>query len=468
MPPKSGRHARADADRLHATRAARESPAVALERLGAGLLRDSAMAVRNALAVGLIALALPARAQTVDVVVKTALDPAQGAVVGQAVALYVDVLFPGTMPRPPRVRIPDVQGAQVMRFESQGVTIGENTGGRNYVGQRFTFEVFPRRGGALTLPAAEITLLDVAGDVSGSTKGNPMTLDVAVPQGVDASGPVIASTRVTAVQTWAPDPATGLAPGGAIVRTITREAADVPALGMPELTFATPDGVRAYVDPPVSADRIDRGAVTGHRIDKVTYVFERSGAFDLPALSQPWWDLGAKSVRSVALNGATVTVSAAPASTGSRVQSRWSARAWLMAAAILATVLACLAVIVRYGWPKAHETWLAWQRRRAASEQAARRDLCRIARTGDAAATYHALGVWRSRTSPSEAEQITRHEPLRVLTVQLERSLFCHGGEPWTSQLGRALAQAVSSVPTLTPRNPHGSALPPLNPVAGS
>ena len=426
------------------------------------------MAVRNALAVGLIALALPARAQTVDVVVKTALDPAQGAVVGQAVELYVDVLFPGTMPRPPRVRIPDVQGAQVMRFESQGVTIGENSGGRNYVGQRFTFDIFPRRGGALTLPAAEVTLLDVAGDVSGSTRGNPVRLDVAVPQGVDASEPVIASTRVTAVQTWAPDPATGLAPGGAIVRTITREAADVPALGMPELTFATPDGVRAYVDPPVSADRIDRGAVTGHRIDKVTYVFERSGAFDLPALSQPWWDLGAKSVRSVALNGATVTVSAAPASTGSRVQSRWSARAWLMAAAILATVLACLAVIVRYGWPKAHETWLAWQRRRAASEQAARRDLCRIARTGDAAATYHALGVWRSRTSPSEAEQITRHEKLRVLTVQLERSLFGHGGEPWTSQLGRALAQAVSSVPTRTPRNPHGSALPPLNPVARS
>ena len=205
------------------------------------------MAVRNALAVGLIALALPARAQTVDVVVKTALDPAQGAVVGQAVELYVDVLFPGTMPRPPRVRIPDVQGAQVMRFESQGVTIGENSGGRNYVGQRFTFDIFPRRGGALTLPAAEVTLLDVAGDVSGSTRGNPVRLDVAVPQGVDASEPVIASTRVTAVQTWAPDPATGLAPGGAIVRTITREAADVPALGMPELTFATPDGVRAYV-----------------------------------------------------------------------------------------------------------------------------------------------------------------------------------------------------------------------------
>ena len=31
--------------------------------------------------------------------------------------------------------------------------------------------------------------------------------------------------------------------------------------------------------------------------------------------------------------------------------------------------------------------------------------------------------------SPSEAGRITRHEPLRALTMQLERSLFGHGGE---------------------------------------
>jgi len=425
------------------------------------------MAVRGALAVGFIAFALPVGAQTSGVVVREVLDPAQGAVIGQSVSLYVDVLFPDTMPRPPRVKIPDAQGVQVMRFESQGVTLNENTGGQTYVGQRFTFDIFPRRGGALALPPAEVTLLNAAGDVTGSAKGNPVTLNVTVPQGVDASGPVIASTRVTAVQSWTPDPRTRLAPGGAVVRTITREAADLPALGMPELRFVAPEGVRAYVDPPVSEDRANRGAITGHRTDKVTYVFERAGAFELPALSQPWWDLGTKSVQSVPLTGATVTIAAAPGSAASPAAGPWNTRAWLTAAAILAAFIAGIAMIVRYGWPRAHEAWLAWQRRRAGSEHTARRDLCRAARTGDAAATYRALGVWRSRMSPSEAEEVAGHEPLRALTMQLERSLFGHGGE-WTPDLGRQLAHAVSSIPKHAPRAAHGSALPPLNPVAGS
>ena len=424
------------------------------------------MAARIALAGGVVVLAMPVAAQTSGVVVKSILDPAQGAVVGQSVNLYVDVLFPDAMPRPPRVKIPEAQGVQIMRFESQGVTLTENTGGQKYIGQRFTFDLFPRRGGALTLPAAEITLLDEAGDVSGSVKGDPLTLDVTVPRGVDASGPVIASTRVTAVQTWTPDPRSRLSPGGAIVRTIVREAADVPALGMPDLAFSAPDGVRIYFDPPVSDDRVNRGTVTGHRTDKVTYVFERGGAFELPALSQPWWDLGTKSVRSVVLDGAAVTISAAQASSGSPAAGGWSARVWL-AAGVLAAVLACFAVFIRLGWPRAREAWRARRDRRAASEEAARRDLCRIAGSGDGAATYRALGAWRSRLSPSEADRIAGQEPLRALTMQLECSLFGHG-KAWTPGLGRQLAHAVSSIPKRAARAPHGSALPPLNPVAGS
>ncbi len=208
-------------------------------------------------------LSAPSRSQ--DAVVKSTLDPAKGAVVGQAVSLYVDVLFPDAMPRPPRVRIPDTPGTQIMRSESQGVTIRENIAGVNYVGQRFTFEVFPRRGGPFTIPGAEVALLDTEGNPSGAVKGSPVAMDVGVPPGIDASGPVIASTRVTASQAWSPDPATRFAEGGAISRTITREATDVPSLGMSGFTFTAPDGVRAYVDPPAGDDHVNRGSLSGHR-----------------------------------------------------------------------------------------------------------------------------------------------------------------------------------------------------------
>ncbi|MCB8821983.1 hypothetical protein [Microvirga rosea] len=418
-------------------------------------------------ALGLIVAASSALSQPSGVIVRTALDPADSAVVGQSVSLYVDVLFPDIMPRPPRVGVSDAPGAQVMRFESQGLTIRETIGQRPYVGQRFTFAVYPRRGGRLTVPAPHITLLDPTGDVAGSTMGNPVSLDVAVPPGIDPSGPVIASIRVSASQAWLPVQATRFETGGALVRTVTREAVDVPALGMPDLTFAVPDGVRVYVDPPVSEDRVNRGSVTGHRTDKVTYVFERAGTFTIPTLTQPWWDLGTKSAQLVNLPGVSVTVSAVPSTAASSADVRRSPRKWLKMAFGLAATLSVLVLAVRYGWPRVRDGWLAWQQRQATSEMAARRALCRVARGGDAVATYRAFAEWKTRLSPSQVEWVSQHHALAA-AMQLERSLFGRGGEPWTPERGRRLAEAAWSVPAVHARVRRPSALPPLNPVERS
>ena len=50
-----------------------------------------------------LTVAAPAAAQ----VVRTSLKP-ETAVLGQPVRVFVDVLFPGEMPRPPRVALPDM------------------------------------------------------------------------------------------------------------------------------------------------------------------------------------------------------------------------------------------------------------------------------------------------------------------------------------------------------------------------
>ncbi|EIM25363.1 BatD family protein [Microvirga lotononidis] len=421
-----------------------------------------------ALALGLIVAASPALSQPSGVAVRTALDPAGSAVVGQPISLYVDVLFPDVMPRPPRVSVADAPGTQVMRFESQGLTIRETIGQQSYVGQRFTFAVFPRRGGRLTVPAPQVTLLDPGGDVAGTTAGSPVGLDVTVPPGIDASGPVIASSRVSARQTWSPDEATRFETGGALVRAITREAADVPALGMPELSFAVPDGIRIYPDPPVSEDRVDRGSVTGHRTDKVTYVFERAGTFVLPALVLPWWDLRTKSAQAANLEGRSVTVTTPATPAASRAGFRIRSRTWLLASAGLAAILATVVIAAWYGAPGARQAWLAWRQRRAASEKSARRTLRRVARGGDAAATYRAFAEWKTRLSPSQIEWVSRNEALGTAAAQLERSLFGPGGEPWTPERGWRLAEAAWSVPNAHARVRRPCALPPLNPVGRS
>ncbi|MBB5764421.1 BatD family protein [Methylorubrum rhodesianum] len=399
----------------------------------------------------------PAPAEAAEVVVRTQVDETGGIVVGQPVHLRVDVLFPGSMPRPPRVKVGDAPGAQVLRFETQGVTISDAIGGRPYVGQQFEFVVFARRGGAIEIPAAEVTLLDAAGDRTGTATGEARRLVVTVPPGIDASGPVIAADEVDATQTWEPDPTQArLKPGGALVRTIRRSADGVPTMGMADLAFTAPEGVRIYLDPPRSEDRMNRGAVIGSRIDRVTYVFEKPGSYDLPAVVQPWWDLDGVRARAVTLAG--VKVSVAQATTEPVPLRGGRAWAWVAGASLGIVLLFGLASVLRRRWIRSVGT----------PEAKARSELRRIAPSGDAPATYRALATWLAEL-PSGVRPDTRNDArLAPLADELERTLFGKGGA-WSSDKGRQLGDLVPTVVRDIETKAVGmkrADLPPLNPAA--
>lgn len=184
-----------------------------------------------------------AQAPTATPLVRTTLASSDGIVIGQPVQLHVEVLFPGEMPRPPLVKVPESPGAQTLHFETQAITIRDRIGDQDYVGQRFEFVIFPRRGGDIQVPAADITLLDRAGDPVGSAKGQQIQFSVTVPPGIDPSGPVLAASDVRVSEHWSPDPASAtFRAGSAITRVIQRKATDVPALGMADFRFTAPEG----------------------------------------------------------------------------------------------------------------------------------------------------------------------------------------------------------------------------------
>lgn len=388
--------------------------------------------------------------------VRTTLHPADGIVVGQPVRIDVEVLFPGEMPRPPRVALGEVPGAQVMRFESQATTIRETIGGQDHVGQSFEFVVFPRRGGPIEVPAAKVTLLDQTGEPAGSAQGRPMRFTAAVPPGIDPSGPVLAAARVEAGESWSPDPASAsFKAGGAITRTIRRRAAGVPALGMAEFRFAAPDGVRVYVDPPEIDDKVNRGEVEGVRTDKATYVFERPGTYVLPGLSQPWWDTARKQARSEPLAGATITVLASDAAGGGPAAPGGG---WIAIAAGLAVLLALLAARRRLA------ALLHRRRdRHRASVAFARKVLMETAPGGDAAATCSALGIWLQRLPATAREAVGKDPHIRALHEKLDRALFGPDGS-WSARDGALLAQSLAQLPASGERRAAEPALPPLNP----
>ncbi|WP_413991116.1 hypothetical protein ACMDCR_03075 [Labrys okinawensis] len=417
--------------------------------------------IRLWLAFLLAFIAASASARAEDVLVRTRLDPADKAVIGQPVDLVVEVLFPGEMPHPPRVSVADAPGAQILRFETQAVTLREQVGATSYVGQRFTFVVFPRRGDRLVIPAAQVTLLDRNGDPAGAAQGVAQSLDVDVPSGIDASGPVLAAEEVTLTQSWNPLPGTTrLRPGAALVRTIQRKAQGVPALGMADFSFGAPAGVRVYLDPPQSEDHVNRGDVEGSRTDRVTYVFEKAGSYDLPPLVQSWWDMRNRQARQLTAAGIQVDVAAAASANARARPSFWTTRAIAAAISIALVVVAGLAWFARAG--------LAWRKHHAASAAAAQQEVRRRAAAGQARESYQALEIWLSRLPPPVAIAAREHAALGPAIARLEAYLF--GNAPsWTVEEGAYLARSVRAFSPSPSRRHHSEAiLPPLNAAPGS
>lgn len=394
-----------------------------------------------------LVLAWPAAAQTDGVIVRASIKPEQGAVLGQRIGIFVDVLFPGEMPRPPRVSIPDVPGAQVVRYETQATTMSDTIDGKAYVGQRFEFAFYARRGGRFVIPAPAVTLLDAAGEPVGHAEGKAAALDVAVPPGVDPSQPVIATTSLTLSEEWTPRPSGPFKAGDAIVRTIVREAADVPGMAMLDLAYAAPPGVRVYVDPPQSDDRIDRGSLTGRRTDKVTYVFEAGGRFAIADVVQPWWDLSAGRLRRASGSGIALTIAAAPPT--ENVLER--TERWIFVAA---TTLG-LGALVLWAGPRMRQRWNARRTRWLASEEKAFRDLVATCRQGEPGLTFRAFTVWRARL-PQTADTAG-------LAEQIEPALF--GDASWSSRQAEAFAEQAGALRRQATPNRRGTALPPLNPA---
>jgi hypothetical protein len=428
------------------------------------------------LAVALALAAAPVRAQdtpaptlpaTPPPVVRTTVSPPEGAVVGQHIALYVDVLFPGDMPHPPRVTIPDLPGAQVMRFETQGTTLRDTINGTGYVGQRFEFAVFPRRGGTLAIPPAAVTLLDRAGDVIGTANGQPLEETITIPDGIDADAVVVATEKLTLDQSWKPDPKGAFHAGDALERTITRTAADIPALAMRDLAFDAPDGVRVYVDDPVNQDESNRGTITGKRIDRATYVFEKVGTFELPEVTQPWWNLVDKQAETASGAKTTATVKRGPApaanATGqATTSSQFRPAVWVLIAggAILVAGILLVALARRHRDSATHPGKTAERAEREAFDA-----FRRTCDTDNPVATYGALAAWRAAW---QALPTGSAEP--PLYSALDAVLFSNApatNPNWSRQNAKVLfstqrafrhtllkGQELARLPALPPLNP--------------
>jgi hypothetical protein len=143
-------------------------------------------------------------------------------------------------------------------------------------------------------------------------------------------------------------------------------------------------------------DQVERGDLTGKRIETVTYVCERPGRFTLPALVIPWWDVKNQQLMRVTLPAVTLDVAPGPVQGNGATApaGEVSGRSWLrwtLGPALLIT--AAMAVL----WHRRRVLLAAWERRRVqrqTSEAGLFAQLLDACRANDARAAYNGLLRW--------------------------------------------------------------------------
>lgn len=410
--------------------------------------------------------------------------------VGQQFKVEVEVLVPNFFQSAPAWPSLSVPGAVVTPEDGTSGHLTETIGGESYAGIRQTYLVVPQRAGEFTLPSAKVTFKYAAEPgkppANGSVTIPPVRFTAKAPAGATGAGASAAPVaRVTVKQTLDRG-LDGVKAGDALSRTIDVTAERTQAMMIPPPTFVAPDGVRVYAKDPTLDDRKGpRGEfLGGHRVDRVTYLFEKPGDYTLPAIEIPWFDAASGKREAAVAPAIHVVVAANPAfkpdiapeappgAPPPAAPTLWQrVEPWLPWAAAMLFATGGVAWLVRRYAPRIRDRLAAKRREDEASEATAFATLDRACNADDAKAAYRAAVEWARRTGASSLAALrldARDADLDREIDSLERALFA-APPPAHGWRGRPLAVALAAVRKRGLVRPdrvqaRGPALPALNP----
>jgi hypothetical protein len=265
--------------------------------------------------------------------------------------------------------------------------------------------LYPQREGRLEIPAFEVRFSASAGfgqaPVNFRFETEPLSIETRMPPGAERGALLVTTTEFTMNAAWMPPQTDGesaqLKVGDALILNITRRAAGVPGMVFSPLPDFEIDGLQAYHDPPHLNDLINRGALVGVRSDSVTFICEREGQFNIPALQFQWWDPGREQLNEETIRGLRLEVTANPAFTsGTASVDRPVLISWTDIL-LVAPVLVLLVLAGR----RASRTLVRWIQKKREAIQAgepwAFRQALKACSSAPAPEAYRALTLWISR-----------------------------------------------------------------------
>jgi hypothetical protein len=348
---------------------------------------------------------------------------------GQRLPFYVELRTRGSFSGATSFTLPEIPRTVILKVGNPVVS-SQEIDGESWFVQTHEFALFSQQSGSVEIPEYEVRFGSrdsFTGPVKEQQAQVPAArIEIRRPPGSESVGFLITTESFDLTENWEPQP--GPVKVGAIFkRTIVQRAAQMTGMALAAAPTHAPDGVRVYPGRPEVTDKTERGDFFGERRETITYLLQKPGTLELPALTYVWWNPKTKKLQSKTLPDVTFEVTATEETVDTRLD--WTSQ---LAAALLVLGLGL------------------WQRRRVAMllarcwkklnlpDRVAERKLLRACRQHDAAAAQDAWHQWRSM---QDAKFLPGPE-LRAAVTGMQRCLF--GPATAGSWRGDELARAFN------------------------
>ncbi len=231
--------------------------------------------------------------------------------VGQQLTVNLDLKTTGFSFSDSYFNLPEVPGAFLMQTDTTTVKITETVNGQNWQILRFPLALYPQKAGRLVIPPIAVRFSTSAGfgrtSLPFEFHTKPLKLDINLPPGVNAGDWVISTTSFKLDYQWLPESGEART-GDAVTLTVKRRANEISAMLLPALPVYHADGVAAYPQVAELNDISNRGDLTGERLDRIIWVFEKPGSYDIPGIRFQWWDPGIRKLEQQVIPGLKLLV----------------------------------------------------------------------------------------------------------------------------------------------------------------
>jgi hypothetical protein len=303
--------------------------------------------------------------------------------------------------------LPEVRGGYLIQPDSSTVKLSEDRNGTPWQGLRYTILLYPQREGQLEVPSFDVSFTARAGFGTEPARfqqsTEPVVIASRLPPGARPGSLLVTTSSFRLESSWNPDfSADGpivLRVGEAITLSVTRSAEDVPGMIFDPLPVPKIDGLGIYPGTPEVKDRVNRGTLTGRRVDSITFICEREGSYRIPGFQFQWWDPQGEVLSERKIEPVELAVIANPAYAAGSGQAALAAGMleswrWLL---VLLVVIVGLLFALRALLPRARGYLRTRQLLYESSEAWAFKQVRRACETGQAVEACNAINLWLGR-----------------------------------------------------------------------